>query len=300
MDKSEIILDQARILGCDARENEPMSRHTTFKIGGKADAYIKVATLGMLAAMLKECQKTGADYMILGNGSNVLVDDEGIRGVVFRLDGEFRNITLVEEATVFCGAGATLASLCKFALNCGLSGLEFAWGIPGTVGGAVFMNAGAYGGEMKDVVTSVTYLDDELFLRETGDAGMSYRRSRFSDTGDIILSARLALPEDDPKAVRGRMRTLLERRRASQPLELPSAGSTFKRPAGGYAAELIDRAGLKGYAVGGAQVSEKHAGFVVNRGGATFDDVMALIGHIREEVLRLTGIELETEVKIIR
>ena len=181
-----------------------------------------------------------------------------------------------------------------------LAGLEFAHGIPGTLGGAVSMNAGAYGGEMKDVVTSVTYLDEGLSVRETDDAGFSYRHSRFSDTGCIVLGAEVSLHEDDPDAVRERMRSLAERRRSSQPLDMPSAGSTFKRPAGGYAAALIDEAGLKGCAVGGAQVSEKHAGFVVNRGGASFDDVLRLIEHIQNEVYRVSGIELEPEVKIIR
>ena len=241
----------------------------------------------------------GEKPLVIGNGTNLLVTDAPLHRIVLRM-GESFSAAQIDGETLSACAGITLAQLAVSAARAGLGGLEFAHGIPGTLGGAVGMNAGAYGGEMKDVVTSVTYLDDELRVRETGDAGMSYRRSRFSDTGDIILSAHVTLHEDDPEAVRERMRTLLERRRASQPLELPSAGSTFKRPAGGYAAELIDRAGLKGYAVGGAQVSEKHAGFVVNRGDATFDDVMALIGHIREEVLRQSGIELETEIKIIR
>ena len=194
----------------------------------------------------------------------------------------------------------TLSRLASFAAARSLAGLEFAHGIPGTLGGAVSMNAGAYGGEMKDVVTSVTYLDEGLSVHETDDAGFSYRHSRFSDTGCIVLGAEVSLHEDDPDAVRERMRSLAERRRSSQPLDMPSAGSTFKRPAGGYAAALIDEAGLKGCAVGGAQVSEKHAGFVVNRGGASFDDVLRLIEHIQNEVYRVSGIELEPEVKIIR
>ena len=281
------------------REKEPMSRHCSFRIGGECDAMLFPSTVEEIRAAAELLASAGEKPLVIGNGTNLLVTDAPLHRIVLRM-GESFSAARTEGETVSACAGITLAQLAVSAARAGLGGLEFAHGIPGTLGGAVGMNAGAYGGEMKDVVTSVTYLDDELCLRETGDAGMSYRRSRFSDTGDIILSARLALHEDDPEAVRERMRTLLERRRASQPLELPSAGSTFKRPAGGHAAELIDRAGLKGYAVGGAQVSEKHAGFVVNRGGATFDDVMALIGHIREEVLRLTGIELETEVKIIR
>ncbi len=301
MDKSEIILDQARILGCDARENEPMSRHTTFKIGGKADAYIKVATLGMLAAMLKECQKTGADYMILGNGSNVLVDDEGIRGVVFRLDGEFRNITLVEEDTIFCGAGATLASLCKFALNCGLSGLEFAWGIPGTVGGAVFMNAGAYGGEMKDVVYSVAYMTPGGVIGRTekDDLDFGYRTSAFRSSKNIITGVTLKLKKDNPEKIRERMDDFMQRRSDKQPLELPSAGSVFKRPKGNYAGALIEQCGLKGKCRGGAQVSEKHAGFIVNKGNAKAADVKNLIREVQTTVYDKTGYNLECELIIL-
>jgi len=288
-----------RCPGLTIREKEPMSRHCSFRIGGACDAMLFPSTVEEIRTAAELLASAGEKPLIIGNGTNLLVTDAPLHRIVLRM-GESFSAVRTEGETLSACAGITLAQLAVTAARAGLGGLEFAHGIPGTLGGAVGMNAGAYGGEMKDVVTSVTYLDDELRVRETGDAGMSYRRSRFSDTGDIILSARVTLHEDDPEAVRERMRTLLERRRASQPLELPSAGSTFKRPAGGYAAELIDRAGLKGYAVGGAQVSEKHAGFVVNRGGATFDDVMALIGHIREEVLRQSGIELETEIKIIR
>ncbi|MFR3956786.1 MAG: UDP-N-acetylmuramate dehydrogenase, partial [Oscillospiraceae bacterium] len=188
------------------------------------------------------------------------------------------------------------------ALGYGLAGLEFSHGIPGSLGGAVSMNAGAYGGEMKDVVVSTRYLDHDLNLCEAEGAAhdFGYRHSVFSDTDCVVLGSTLALTPGDPAEIRARMLDLSERRRSRQPLDLPSAGSTFKRPAGGYAAALIDAAGLKGYAVGGAQVSEKHAGFVVNRGGATFDDVLRLMDHIRSEVLRTSGVELEPEVKIIR
>ena len=201
---------------------------------------------------------------------------------------------------LYAEAGVTLARVAVFAQQNGLSGLAFAHGIPGSVGGAVCMNAGAYGGEMKDVLTSVVWLDRDLALHESADAGLSYRHSCFSDTDDMVVRARVRLSPDDPEAIRERMRVLADRRRASQPLELPSAGSTFKRPAGGYAAALIDQAGLKGCAVGGAQVSEKHAGFVVNRGGATFEDVLRLMEHIQETVFRDSGIALEPEVKILR
>ena len=179
MDKTDIIFDLAKILGCEARKDEPLSRHTTFKIGGTADAYIKVTTLSSLSAILKECEESDIDYLILGNGSNVLVSDDGYRGVVIRLDGDFRKISLVDDTTIYCGAGATLAALSKFALKCGLTGLEFAWGIPGTVGGAVFMNAGAYGGEMKDVVYSVSHMDKNGAMGriEKDDLAFGYRTS---------------------------------------------------------------------------------------------------------------------------
>ena len=236
----------------------------------------------------------------MGNGTNLLVTDAPLHRIVLRMGEEFSRVDPVNGTALRAESGATLSRLALFAAARGLAGLEFAHGIPGTLGGAVSMNAGAFGGEMKDVVKSVTYLDKDLFLRETDDAGFSYRRSRFSDTDCIVLGAKISLHEDDPDAIRERMRSLAERRRSSQPLDMPSAGSTFKRPAGGYAAALIDEAGLKGYTVGGAQVSEKHAGFVINRGGACFDDVLRLIEHIRNEVYRVSGIELEPEVKIIR
>jgi UDP-N-acetylmuramate dehydrogenase len=235
----------------------------------------------------------------VGNGTNLLVTDGDFRRVVIRLGDRFAR-TEVRGTVLTAQAGITLAQLAVTAAKNGLAGLEFAHGIPGTFGGAVSMNAGAYGGEMKDAVRSVVYLDGDLTVKETADPGFSYRHSRFSDTDCVILSAALSLGEDDGEAIRERMRTLMERRRASQPLEMPCAGSTFKRPAGGYAAALIDQAGLKGFAVGGAQVSEKHAGFVVNRGGATFDDVLRLMEHIQNAVFARSGILLEPEVKIIR
>ena len=281
-------------------ENEPMSRHCSFRIGGACDAMLlpsSIEDVEAVCALLAEC---GEKPFLMGNGTNLLVTDAPLHRIVLRMGEEFSRVDPVNGTALRAESGATLSRLASFAAARGLAGLEFAHGIPGTLGGAVSMNAGAYGGEMKDVVTSVTYLDKDLSLRETDDAGFSYRRSRFSDTDCIVLGAKISLHEDDPDAIRERMRLLAERRRSSQPLDMPSAGSTFKRPAGGYAAALIDEAGLKGYAVGGAQVSEKHAGFVVNRGGACFDDVLRLIEHIQSEVYRVSGIELEPEVKIIR
>ena len=281
-------------------ENEPMSRHCSFRIGGACDAMLlpsSIEDVEAVCALLAEC---GEKPFLMGNGTNLLVTDAPLHRIVLRMGEEFSRVDPVNGTALRAESGATLSRLASFAAARGLAGLEFAHGIPGTLGGAVSMNAGAYGGEMKDVVTSVTYLDKDLSLRETDDAGFSYRRSRFSDTDCIVLGAKISLHEDDPDAIRERMRSLAERRRSSQPLDMPSAGSTFKRPAGGYAAALIDGAGLKGYTVGGAQVSEKHAGFVVNRGGACFDDVLRLIEHIQNEVYRVSGIELEPEVKIIR
>ena len=281
-------------------ENEPMSRHCSFRIGGACDAMLlpsSIEDVEAVCALLAEC---GEKPFLMGNGTNLLVTDAPLHRIVLRMGEEFSRVDPVNGTALRAESGATLSRLALFAAARGLAGLEFAHGIPGTLGGAVSMNAGAYGGEMKDVVTSVTYLDKDLSLRETDDAGFSYRRSRFSDTDCIVLGAKISLHEDDPDAIRERMRSLAERRRSSQPLDMPSAGSTFKRPAGGYAAALIDEAGLKGYTVGGAQVSEKHAGFVVNRGGACFDDVLRLIEHIQSEVYRVSGIELEPEVKIIR
>ena len=281
-------------------ENEPMSRHCSFRIGGACDAMLlpsSIEDVEAVCALLAEC---GEKPFLMGNGTNLLVTDAPLHRIVLRMGEEFSRVDPVNGTALRAESGATLSRLASFAAARGLAGLEFAHGIPGTLGGAVSMNAGAYGGEMKDVVTSVTYLDKDLSLRETDDAGFSYRRSRFSDTDCIVLGAKISLHEDDPDAIRERMRLLAERRRSSQPLDMPSAGSTFKRPAGGYAAALIDEAGLKGYTVGGAQVSEKHAGFVVNRGGASFDDVLRLIEHIQSEVYRVSGIELEPEVKIIR
>ena len=281
-------------------ENEPMSRHCSFRIGGACDAMLlpsSIEDVEAVCALLAEC---GEKPFLMGNGTNLLVTDAPLHRIVLRMGEEFSRVDPVNGTALRAESGATLSRLASFAAARGLAGLEFAHGIPGTLGGAASMNAGAYGGEMKDVVTSVTYLDKDLSLRETDDAGFSYRRSRFSDTDCIVLGAKISLHEDDPDAIRERMRSLAERRRSSQPLDMPSAGSTFKRPAGGYAAALIDGAGLKGYTVGGAQVSEKHAGFVVNRGGACFDDVLRLIEHIQNEVYRVSGIELEPEVKIIR
>ena len=301
MNKSEIIFNLAEILGCEARRNEPMSKHTSFKIGGNADVYIKVNNLSKLSTILKECQASDVDYMILGNGSNLLVSDDGIRGVVIRLDGDFRKITLLDDTTIFCGAGATLAYLCKFALNCGLTGLEFAWGIPGTVGGAVFMNAGAYDGEMKDVVHSVSHISPsgEIGRTEKENLNFGYRTSVYRSNNMIITGVTLKLKKGNPDEIRAKMDDYMSRRSTKQPLEYPSAGSVFKRPEGNFAGALIEQCGLKGKTCGGAQVSEKHAGFIINKSNATAKDVRDLIGEIQKTISDKTGYNLECELIIL-
>ena len=280
-------------------ENEPMARHCTFRIGGPCDAMLLPSSREEMVTVASLLRAEGERPFLMGNGTNLLITDGPFHRIVVRMGDRFAKAEVTETA-LRSECGVSLSQLAVTAANAGLAGLEFAHGIPGTLGGAVSMNAGAYGGEMKDVVARVMYLDADLALRETDDPGLSYRHSRFSDTDCVILEVETRLRQDDPEAVRERMRALAERRRQSQPLDLPSAGSTFKRPAGGYAAALIDQAGLKGYAIGGAQVSEKHAGFVVNRGGATLDDVLRLIEHIQERVFQTSGIMLEPEVKIIR
>ena len=301
MDRTDIIYNLAEILNCSALKYEPLSKHTTFKIGGAADTYVRVSSLSKLSAIIKECRDSDVDFMIIGNGSNILAPDEGYHGVVIRLDGDFRKMSLVDDNTIYCGAGATLAALCKFALNCGLSGLEFAWGIPGTVGGAVFMNAGAYGGEMKDVVYSVSHLTPggDTGRIEKDDLEFGYRTSVYRSNNAIITGAVIKLKKDNPADIRERMDDFLGRRSSKQPLDFPSAGSVFKRPEGAFAGALIEQCGLKGHSHGGAQVSEKHAGFIINKQNATAHDVKALIREVQTKVYDETGYDLKCELIIL-
>ncbi len=287
--------------GLDLREHEPMSRHTTFRIGGPAAVFCRPGSVEETAALCRLLREKGVRPFVMGRGSNLLFPDELLPGVVVQFADNFSAVTQTSPSTLFAQSGATLVTVSQQAQKAGLTGLEFAGGIPGAVGGGVTMNAGAYGGEMKDVVTRVDYLDETLQIKSISNAecGFDYRRSVFESGGSVILGAELALTPDDPAAVKSRMEALKEKRLASQPLEYPSAGSTFKRPAGGFAAQMIDEAGLKGFTVGGAQVSEKHAGFVINRGGATSADVRALMEQVQMEVERRTGIRLEPEVRII-
>ena len=284
-------------------KEEPMDRHTSFRIGGPARRMAFPERGEQLVLLLDMAARCGARPLVMGNGTNLLAPDEGLDRLGIDTSAGLSRVEAGgTPGTILAEAGASLARVADFACRQGLAGLEFAHGIPGTVGGAVCMNAGAYGGEMKDVAVSTRYLDGELRLCEAHGSAhdFGYRHSAFSDTDCVLLGSTLALTPGDPADIQARMRDLSERRRSRQPLDLPSAGSTFKRPVGGYAAALIDQAGLKGYTVGGAQVSEKHAGFVVNRGGATFDDVLRLMDDVRSAVLRTSGVELEPEVKIIR
>ena len=284
--------------GLTLLEHEPMSAHCAFRIGGPADLFAQPATEAEAQALLAFLRDRGVRPVFLGNGSNLLVRDEGIRGVVVHIGPALGHIHRAGDS-LSAGAGVTLARLAVFAREQGLGGLEFAHGIPGSLGGGVMMNAGASGGEMAHVVSAVRYLDADGTVAETADAGFAYRHSRFEDSGELILGATLALRPDDPAAIHERMQALWQKRSASQPLDRPSAGSTFKRPAGGYAAAMIDEAGCKGLSVGGAQVSEKHAGFIVNTGGASCADVLALMALVTDAVYRRFGVTLEPEVRVI-
>ena len=280
------------------RENEPMKAHCSFRIGGPADVFAEPGSAEELRALWGYLRAHGVAATVIGNGTNLLVHDEGIRGVVVHLGERFAAIRR-EGDTLIADAGVTLARLATAAKDAQLAGLEFAHGIPGSLGGAVMMNAGAYGGEMKDVVVFVRYLNADGEIAETAEPGFGYRHSRFADSGELILGATVHLVPDDGAAIHARMMELWAKRSASQPLDRPSAGSTFKRPATGYAAAMIDGAGLKGARVGGAQVSEKHAGFVINTGDATFADVTALMARIQETVQAKYGVWLEPEVRIL-
>lgn len=288
--------------GLEMHENEPMSAHCSFRIGGPARLMACTASGAEAAALLRLLREADAPVELMGKGTNLLVADEGLDAVVVRLGEAISGAELLPGDRVRAGAGISLAKLAVFAAEAGLSGLEFAHGIPGSLGGAVFMNAGAYGGEMKDVLESAEIALPDGTVREVPaeELELSYRHSALEGSGALVTAATVKLTPAEPEAIRARMRELMEKRRASQPLDMPSAGSTFKRPVGGYAAALIDQAGLKGFAIGGAQVSEKHAGFVINRGGATFDDVLRLMEHIQKTVLEKSGVRLEPEVRILK
>ena len=279
---------------------EPMKNHTTFRIGGPADALALPKTPEEVAEVVRFCHEHAQPYYVLGNGSNLLVSDEGYRGLVLQLYRNFNDIQVNGE-TITVQAGAMLAAVARTAYQTGLTGLEFASGIPGTIGGAVVMNAGAYGGEMKNVLKEVTVLtkEGEVLVIPAKALELGYRTSVIPKNGWIVLGAVLQLEKGDQEQILARMEELKEQRITKQPLDLPSAGSTFKRPEGYFAGKLIMDAGLRGFTVGGAQVSEKHCGFVVNRGNATAADVWKLICEVKRRVKEMTGVELEPEVKLL-
>ena len=289
---------RAALPGLALAEEEPMAKHCSFHIGGPAAILAEPESEETLSGLFRLLREKGEQPEVIGCGTNLLVRDEGIRAVVVRI-GEGLAAVSADGETLTAGAGVRLSRLAVFARDRCLTGLEFSHGIPGSLGGGVVMNAGAYGGEMRDAIYSVRWMGLDGETHETADLDFGYRRSAFSGGDRIVLGARLRLAFGDPASIGARMEELAERRKNSQPLTLPSAGSTFKRPTRGYAAALIDMAGLKGLRVGGAMVSEKHAGFVVNAGGATCRDVLELMERIRAAVLEKCGVELEPEVRLL-
>ncbi len=302
MNNFENIFKKFQNIGCKVEKDVPMSLHTTFKIGGNASVFAEVETKNQLSQIVKICKEYDVDYMILGKGSNLLISDSGLDMVVIRLSGEFKEIHRLDDETLYCGAGLSLAGLCREAESNSLSGLEFAWGIPGSVGGAVYMNAGAYGGEMKNVIYSVTHIDKEgkIGTLKADELDLRYRHSIYKENGYTIIGTTIKLKIDSRNNIRNAMDDFMQRRKDKQPLEFPSAGSVFKRPEGNYAGTLIEQCGLKGKTIGGAQVSEKHAGFIINVGGATCQDVCDLVKYVQDTVKENTGYFLEREIILLK
>ena len=283
-------------------ENEPMREHTTFKIGGPARVMAFPKSEDEIALIIKKCNELSVRYIVVGNGSNLLVDDGGIDAVVISLGKDFSQVKLVDDTTIFAEAGAQLMKVCRVALENELSGLEFAYGIPGSCGGGAFMNAGAYGGELKDVVFRCDHIDkngEKGFLLGE-DMELSYRHSAYYDNGCVITGGYFRLEKSNAQEIKAKMDDFMLRRKTKQPLEFPSAGSTFKRPQGYFAGALIEECGLKGCSVGGAQVSTKHAGFVINTGSATCNDVLSLCKKVADTVKADKGVELEMEIRVTK
>lgn len=294
-DKAEKLVGSGNV-----KAHEPMSRHTTFRIGGPADYFVKPGSPEQVSGVIDLCREYNLPFFVLGNGSNLLVSDSGYRGMVINISDNMNRIYRVQDR-LHAQAGAMLARVSMAARDEALTGLEFASGIPGTIGGAVYMNAGAYGGEMKDVVLQVRAMDYQgiIYTFDKDDMCFAYRHSIVGERNLIVLDTILELKEGDCVQISERMRELSAARQEKQPLEFPSAGSTFKRPEGYYAGKLIMDSGLRGYSVGGAQVSEKHCGFVVNKGGATASDVINLIEHVQNTVFEKFGVKLEPEVRLL-
>ncbi len=301
MDKMEQFRNYLEQIGCTYWEQEPMKEHTTFKVGGPAEIFMNPTTAEQCGNIMRFCKNQAIPLHYLGGGSNVIVHDFGVRGGVLCTKG-LNDLELLDGCRIRCGAGVKLSRLCSFALEHSLSGLEFAWGIPGTAGGAVFMNAGAYDGCFKDVLESCDHLTEEgeLITRSAKEAKLGYRTSVYQKENNLITAMVLQLKPGVREPIREKMDDLMNRRRDKQPLEFPSAGSTFKRPEGHYAGALIEQSGLKGASIGGAQVSEKHAGFVVNTGHASSSDILMLIEKIKRDVFAKFGVMLECEVRVMK
>ena len=278
--------------------SEPMKKHTTFRIGGPCDIMLLPKSAEEIRDSVRILKENGIDYYIIGNGSNLLVSDKGFKGAIIKLSKNFSE-TRVNGCEIIAEAGAMLSGVSSLAAQNSLTGLEFASGIPGSVGGAVLMNAGAYGGEMKDVVVETEYLSNDLEIERTKEHGFSYRNSIFQENGGIILKTRMLLKQRNKDEINAEIQRLTAQRKAKQPLSYPSAGSAFKRPNGYFAAKLIDEAGLRGFSVGGAEVSELHTGFVINKGDATASDVLKLLDTVRDVVFEKSGVTLMREIKYI-
>ncbi len=294
------MIEQFKAISPQLIENESMSRHTTFKIGGNADMFVSIKSVAELASLIKLAKEKNVPYTVIGNGSNLLVSDAGIRGLVIEIGQGLAGYE-VKGNVIYAEAGILLKKLASVAASESLSGLEEVSGVPGTLGGGVFMNAGAYGGELKDTVKKVTYVDcdGEIHTIDASECGFGYRKSIFSDGGKFIVSAELELVKGDKDEILSKMADYTKRRREKQPISYPSAGSTFKRPEGYFAGTLIEQAGLKGYRCGGAMVSELHAGFVINCGNATAKDIINVIEHTKKTVLEKFGVVLEPEVRFL-
>ncbi len=304
MPNIDCVINELKKEGVPFEQNILLANYTTFKIGGNARIFCTPRTVQELASAIQISNKCGVRRYILGKGSNILFSDNGFDGVIINITSPLDEISINEsdgggEITAF--AGATLSKVCTFAAENSLAGLEFAYGIPGNIGGAVYMNAGAYGGEMKDVLKSVTFLDENSKLRElaASELALGYRTSIFESENWCIVKAVFSLKTANKSDITNKMKELAKKRVEKQPLDMPSAGSTFKRPVGGFAGALIEQCGLKGYSVGGAQISTKHCGFVVNKGGATCEDVLKLADDVCKKVTEDTGIALEKEIRVV-
>lgn len=288
-------------LSCSVISNEPLKKHTSFKIGGPADLFVYVNSIDNLKIILNYINTQNIPFFILGNGTNVLASDEGFRGIVINLTKIKDKLFIVNNNIITCSSGVSLAKVCVFALKNSLSGLEFAWGIPGSCGGALFMNAGAYGSDMSDIILEGSHIknDGTEEILEKDKLNLTYRKSYYTDKPFIITSIKIQLKNENPTIIRSKMYENILKRKTKQPLEFPNAGSMFKRPEGYYAGTLIEQCGLKGKKVGGAMVSPKHAGFIVNTGNATSNDVCNLVNLIKETVYKKTGVTLECEIKTL-